>query len=195
MLQAEKTEKTRNKILKVALKTFGEKGYDNTSIQEIADAAGYSVGSVYRQWKNKQQLFINAWNVYVSEYISEGIELMPESPTVDEMLDFLLERSEKFAADKYTYNLYPSSGMSPTIEDSAEMNRWAEEYQNMLYSFLKGVYPAAEERRLRTVAGVLHGVLNADAVNGSDLVVPHFYFDREAFRTCLLAIIRTCEMG
>ncbi len=195
MLQAEKTEITRNKILKVALKTFGEKGYDNTSIQEIAEASGYSVGSVYRQWKNKQQLFINAWNVYVSEYISEGMELMPEAPTVDEMLDFLLERSERFAADKYTYNLYPSSGMSSTSEEAAEMNRWAEEYQKMLYTFLKSIYPDAAETRLRTVAGVLHGVLNADAVSGSDIVVPHFYFDRDAFRECLLAIIKTCELS
>lgn len=192
MQQAEKTEITRNKILKVALKTFGEKGYDNTSIQEIADAAGYSVGSVYRQWKNKQQLFINAWNVYVSEYISEDIKLMPESPTIDEMLDFLLERSEKFSADKYTFNLY-YRGVATTAEESAEMNKWVAEFQKMLYSFLKGLYPDTSESRLRTVAGVLHGVLNDDAVNAAEQLVPHYSHDRAAFRACLEAIIRTCE--
>lgn len=194
MLQAEKTEITRNKILKVAIAIFGEKGYDETSVQEIADAAGYSVGSVYRQWKNKQQLFINAWNAYVSEYISEDIELMPAEPTIDEMLDFLLERSEQFASNKYTSNLYPSSGMAPTIEDAGEMNKWAEEFQNMIYNFLKNIYPDADEKRLRTVAGVMHGVLNADAVNVSNLVVPQYHFDRAAFRDCLKAIIRTCEL-
>ena len=194
MLQSEKTEITRNKILKVAITIFGEKGYDQTSVQEIADAAGYSVGSVYRQWKNKQQLLINAWNVYVAEHIREDIRLMPKSPTVEEMLDFLLERSEQFAANKYTYNLYPSFGMAPTVEDAGEMKKWAEEFQKKLYNFLKEMYPKADEKRLQTVAGVMHGVLNADAVNVSGLAVPQYSFDRAAFRDCLAAIIKTCEL-
>ena len=62
-------EETVQKILAVSYRLFLEKGYEAASIQDIAAAAGYSVGSVYRQWKSKQQLFMEIWDEYVSGFI------------------------------------------------------------------------------------------------------------------------------
>ena len=59
--QQEKSEMTRRELKETATRLFLEKGYEAASIQDIAAAAGYSVGSVYRQWKSKQQLFMNMY--------------------------------------------------------------------------------------------------------------------------------------
>ncbi|RIW78657.1 TetR/AcrR family transcriptional regulator, partial [Acinetobacter baumannii] len=43
----EKTEATKNSILKAALKKFLEVGFANTKIRDIADLAQVGVGTVY----------------------------------------------------------------------------------------------------------------------------------------------------
>jgi AcrR family transcriptional regulator len=44
------------KILAAAIELFSKKGYANTSTNEIANYAGVSEGSIFRRFKNKQQL-------------------------------------------------------------------------------------------------------------------------------------------
>jgi AcrR family transcriptional regulator len=50
----------KQKILETAIKKFSEKGFYNTSSNEISAAAGVSVGSFYSYFKDKKELFIEA---------------------------------------------------------------------------------------------------------------------------------------
>ena len=47
---------TRKRILNCALELFEKKGYDSVTIQEIADTAHTSVGSIYRYFKSKEEM-------------------------------------------------------------------------------------------------------------------------------------------
>lgn len=49
---------TRANILLEARKLFASKGYTATSIEDICSATGYSKGSLYYHFKNKEELFI-----------------------------------------------------------------------------------------------------------------------------------------
>lgn len=49
---------TRNKILAVAEGLFAEHGYDKTTTNMIAQAAGISIGSVYAHFKDKREIFL-----------------------------------------------------------------------------------------------------------------------------------------
>ena len=50
-------EETMNRILDVALALFFEKGYDNTSIQDIIDGlGGLTKGAVYHHFKSKEDI-------------------------------------------------------------------------------------------------------------------------------------------
>jgi len=51
-------EQRYNSILRAAKFLFAEKGYHQTSIEEIADAAEVSTGAVYIYFKNKEDLLI-----------------------------------------------------------------------------------------------------------------------------------------
>lgn len=53
-------EETRQKILDVSKKLFLEKGYDNTSIQDIIDGlGGLTKGVIYHHFKSKKDIFDN----------------------------------------------------------------------------------------------------------------------------------------
>ncbi len=58
MRRIREKENRVNTILKAAEELFGRKGYHSTSIEEIADLAEISTGSVYFYFKNKEELLI-----------------------------------------------------------------------------------------------------------------------------------------
>ncbi|MFV5618659.1 TetR/AcrR family transcriptional regulator [Acinetobacter baumannii] len=63
----EKTEATKNSILKAALKKFLEVGFANTKIRDIADLAQVGVGTVYCYFKTKEDLFEGVINIMLNE--------------------------------------------------------------------------------------------------------------------------------
>jgi len=54
----EEAEETRRRILDSALDLFSEKGYGRTTLNDIAERAGFTRGAVYWHFKDKVELFI-----------------------------------------------------------------------------------------------------------------------------------------
>ena len=52
---------TRETILRVAGELFAERGYQATSIADIASAAGATKGAVFHHFKSKDELFVEIW--------------------------------------------------------------------------------------------------------------------------------------
>lgn len=56
----ERAQRTKHNIVLAAIHLFSEKGYHNTSSNEISEKAGISIGSFYSYFKNKKHLFLEA---------------------------------------------------------------------------------------------------------------------------------------
>ncbi|HET8936854.1 MAG TPA: TetR/AcrR family transcriptional regulator [Polyangiales bacterium] len=54
------TVRTRTRLLQAATKLFQSRGYQHTSVDEIAREAGLAKGTVYVHFKNKQELLLHA---------------------------------------------------------------------------------------------------------------------------------------
>ena len=63
--------KTKRKIFQIAIKLFSEKGYDNTSIEEITAVAGVAKGSLYYHFSKKEDIF--------DLILEEGMKLLKNS--------------------------------------------------------------------------------------------------------------------
>jgi len=59
-------EEKKKEIVKVACKLFAEKGYYNTTIPDIAEAIGMSVGNLYNYFSSKEDLA-----KYIMQYSSQ----------------------------------------------------------------------------------------------------------------------------
>jgi AcrR family transcriptional regulator len=57
MLRSQHAEATRRAVLAAARSLFGKKGYTQTSVDEIADAARVTKGAVYHHFAGKEALF------------------------------------------------------------------------------------------------------------------------------------------
>ncbi|MGW0160503.1 TetR/AcrR family transcriptional regulator [Mycobacterium sp. NPDC003323] len=57
LTRAESKELTRRRLLDAAAGVFARRGYAAASVDEIAESAGFSVGAVYSNFANKDELF------------------------------------------------------------------------------------------------------------------------------------------
>ena len=70
MSRTEKQERTRDALLRAASKLFCRRGLEGTSIDEITEAAGYTKGAFYANFKSKEELFL----VMLDEKFSHELE-------------------------------------------------------------------------------------------------------------------------
>jgi AcrR family transcriptional regulator len=56
--QAERREETREQVLAAAARVFAKRGFHGTSLEAIADEAGFSRGAVYYNFADKEELFL-----------------------------------------------------------------------------------------------------------------------------------------
>src|SRR3989442_1605138 len=68
-----KAEETRERILDAALKLFRERGFDQTTMRDIAAAAGVATGAAYYYFRSKEEL-VMAFYVRTAE---EARDIIP----------------------------------------------------------------------------------------------------------------------
>ena len=78
-LHARKQQFVRDAIWDAATDLFAEKGFDETTVDDIAEAAGVSRRSFFRYFSSKSDLMAHGMVSYGAE-LSEAIELAP-NPT------------------------------------------------------------------------------------------------------------------
>ncbi|WP_340646720.1 TetR family transcriptional regulator [Phenylobacterium sp.] len=69
--KGDKRERTRHALLKAASATIREKGYEGTTLDDVAGRAGMSRGAIYGNFKNRDDLFMavaqDQWRPLLSE--------------------------------------------------------------------------------------------------------------------------------
>lgn len=68
--QQKRSKLMTEKIVSTALKLFCEKGYYNTTTNEIAKEAGISIGSLYSYYKDKDTIFLEILNQYHENFLT-----------------------------------------------------------------------------------------------------------------------------
>jgi len=86
--RAESQAQTRAQLVETARQMFFEQGYHPTSLEKVADAAGYSKGAVYSNFRNKDELCSAVLDEIRAERFGEVVEIMarPDTPSRIEAL-------------------------------------------------------------------------------------------------------------
>jgi len=103
MTTTETSTTTRDRILDVALDLFIEKGYDKTSLREIAEALGFSKAAVYYHFASKEDI-LGALHMQVHELMDAAFERIgdaeigPEqwAKMLDAMIGYLISNRRVF---------------------------------------------------------------------------------------------------
>ncbi len=91
-LNALQKEVTRQKILEAGFRVFAEKTIEPVSMQEVADAAGIGVATVYRYYGGKPALVLAVGAWVWEQYVEQAIRAAEDrNMTAAEELEFFLD--------------------------------------------------------------------------------------------------------
>src|ERR687891_2796683 len=86
MTRAESQAQTRAQLVATAKRMFFEDGYNPTSLEKVADAAGYSKGAVYSNFRNKDELCTAVLDEIHAEQATMMHEAIAGANTIEERL-------------------------------------------------------------------------------------------------------------
>jgi len=92
-MDANQQNQKKQRILDAAISVFIENGFEETSLREIASAAGLTTGAIYHHFKNKDELFYHA--VKEAMYFAQKLSEKDESSNIKSAENMLNEISNK----------------------------------------------------------------------------------------------------
>jgi AcrR family transcriptional regulator len=120
-------ERTRAALVASARHLFATRGFEGASLDEIADAAGYTRGAIYRHFANKEDLFFAVSDALNTETLNTFAEQLEVDGDVDNQqtaatLFKVLARDRELWALSLEWSLYQYR--NPAVrERSAESRR------------------------------------------------------------------------
>ncbi|OUC79674.1 TetR/AcrR family transcriptional regulator [Gordonia lacunae] len=99
MTRGERQAATRGDILAAAQARFLQDGYASTSLEQIANDAGYSKGAVYSNFRDKPTLCREVLNAVHEDKLTEVAAIVASNATVEDMIDAIESWFERTLGD------------------------------------------------------------------------------------------------
>lgn len=128
MRSTPKAVQTRAHILATALALFQERSYEETTMRDIASAAGMSVGSSYYYFHTKEELILEFYASSCNAFRARALEIFAEKGNLKERLSQLLHERlaqlrpyRPFLTALTRSAMDPRSALSPFSTETKEM--------------------------------------------------------------------------
>jgi AcrR family transcriptional regulator len=96
-----RVEHTRSLLLDAAQEVFAEKGFTAASLDDIAHAAGYTKGAIYKHFPTKENLFLAVSDRHWRRYFDTFAELLGAATEVGpHELDEVAQRWRQLSTDR-----------------------------------------------------------------------------------------------
>lgn len=104
-----KRARTRAALIEAAAAVIGEKGYDRTTLEDVAQRAGMSRGAIYGNFKDKEELFLalvaTRWQPILPEF-QPGLGLREQLRTLGTLVARAARERIGMAAAVASFQLY-----------------------------------------------------------------------------------------
>ena len=111
-VKKEKSFEKREELINAALIEFGDKGYDNASLNNILKEAGISKGTFYYHFKNKEELYVYLYDILAQEkmkFFNEKIKPEDFDKDIFTLLKIMSKTGAEFARYKPEIDRFSAS--------------------------------------------------------------------------------------
>ncbi|MBE7440278.1 MAG: TetR/AcrR family transcriptional regulator [Spirochaetales bacterium] len=147
-----RSQETRERLFATALELFSRKGFEKTTMREIAQEAGLALGASYYHFKSKEEIVLELYRRTQSDD-SKILIFFQQEKKLSERLQFLIRyRMDQFRP--YRKSLWvlasaavsPGNPLSPFSQDSREIRELAlEAFRALIKDADPAAGPLAEE--------------------------------------------------
>ncbi len=99
LTRVESRQRTREKLLEAARHTFTRAGYAGTSVDMIAEAAGFSKGALYSNFESKEAIFLDLLQQHMRGEVASSTGLLSPDGSVEDAIERIAARYASDAVD------------------------------------------------------------------------------------------------
>jgi len=161
----------RQEVLDVALQLFSEKGYHNVSMHAIAKEAEFAIGTLYKFFRSKEDLY-KALILQLSDRFQGALTEVIEgnAPEIEKLRAYVRVKGELFRDNAAAIRLYFAETRGASFNLMAGLEREIRERRGNLLRLLASVFERGmDQKRFRRVAAPLHLAIALDSIVNSFL--------------------------
>jgi AcrR family transcriptional regulator len=123
-------ERRKKEIYRIATQTLWQKGYDKTTIRDIAKATDMTTAGLYYYFKSKEELLFQILDSHMDDML-EGIEKIAatQAPPLDLIKKYIQYQVDTYCKDKFRSKLILN-------DDDCLTGEWYEQIKQKQRSFL-----------------------------------------------------------
>lgn len=160
MSRTAKAERTRQHILETALRLFTEKGYEETTMRDIAAEADCSIGLAYRYFDKKESLVLELY-AQMAEETARYIDSLPVQGLGQSFYDVMSKRLQGAQPFRHALGALFSTTLNPN-SDAGLLGEQAYEMRKTAFdAFLRLVEnakDAPQQKHRRQIAIMLYSL-------------------------------------
>lgn len=144
----------RQEMLAAALDLFSQKGYHNVSVQEIAEKSEFAIGTLYKFFQNKEDLYkalVRQLSDKFETSITRAIEQAPDE--VEKLRSYVRAKTEVFRRNLPFIRLFLAESRGASFNLKAGLD---DEIRQRYYNFLEtlaAVFASGiEKQRFKNIA-------------------------------------------
>jgi len=153
-IREQKKQETRQAIMQAAIKLFSEKGFEKTSIEELAKAAGIGKGTIYSYFQTKSDIlhaFCEDELVGLHQELTDNAD--KEIPLLQQMVAIYMSEFRLITENREFGRLFMQQTAFPRDVDLAQHLENEDNYFKLLFPLLE---KAQERGELRSDIELLH---------------------------------------
>jgi len=174
----------RKEILEAAVKLFSEKGFYNVSMQEIAQKAEFATGTLYKFFKNKEDLY-KALILEQAEKFHKTLTRAIEEPgdEIEKIQNYVSAKGEVFTANIPMIRLYFAETRGASFNIMAGLDSEVRDrYEKFLHK-LAGVFESGiKKKRFKKIAAPYYLAVALDSLTNAFLFLWLEDPDRHPYR-------------
>ncbi|WP_448211383.1 TetR/AcrR family transcriptional regulator [Colwellia sp. MEBiC06753] len=129
-----RSQRTQQKLLAALNSCLKEQFFEHISIAQLTDAAGVSVGTFYRRFKNKEALLPDLYQDFGTNFIRwlATLEKQPQA-NLTEQIAFIVQQTANFLNDHLHVlrTLHLNARLYPEILPASQLSQRSSEYQRL----------------------------------------------------------------
>ena len=163
----------RQGMLAAALDLFSEKGYRNVSMQEIAEKAEFAVGTLYKFFRSKEDLY-KALLSEQADTFDEALKIAIEEsdPEIDKLRNYVKAKGEVFRSNVSVIRLYFAETQGASFNIKAGLDfELRERYGNFLKKLASVFESGMRRKRFRKIADPYSLAVALDSITNAFLLL------------------------
>jgi AcrR family transcriptional regulator len=143
-IRERKKKETRKAIMDAAERLFSEKGFERTSIEQLARAAGIGKGTIYSYFQTKSEIFYafceDELDLVHRDFLTNAD---PDAPVIDQLMVLYLGEFDLISRNKEFGRLLMQHMVFPTEKERVKTREMDDRWLDLVIS----LYRRAQERK------------------------------------------------